>query len=78
MPSICATRAGSVPAATCRIRPVVRSPTSADSPSGSGASPHGAARQVAMTAGSVAAHGSGGGWDSEAGGSADGDPDGLR
>ena len=40
------------------MRPVVRSPTRADWPSGSGASPHGAVRQVAMTASSVGAHGS--------------------
>jgi len=38
---------------------VVRSPTSAETPSGNGASPQGALRQAAITAGSVGTHGSG-------------------
>ena len=61
MPSSCVTSSGSVPCSTRRIRPVVRSPTSAAVPPGNGARPHGAARQVAITAASVGAHGSGGG-----------------
>src|SRR5947209_15106157 len=59
-PLIVVTRIGFAPAATRRIRPVVRSPTNADVPSGSGANPVGAARQAAMTAGSAGRHGSAG------------------
>src|SRR5664279_1622247 len=62
MPSILAISTVCSPLATCRIRPVVRSPTSADWPSGSGARPQGAVRQVAITDSSVGAHGSLGAW----------------
>src|SRR6478609_11911128 len=76
-PSIWATSAGSVPLATCKMRPVVRSPTSAVAPSGSGASPNGALRQVAITAASVGAQGSVGACDPLGGGLTGADPCGV-
>jgi hypothetical protein len=59
-PATVVTWTGSVPGATFRMRPVFRSPTSADTPSGSTARPHGASRQAAMMVGSVGRHGSSG------------------
>ena len=75
MSLIVAITTGFFRSSTLRIRPVVRSVTSADWPPGSTASPHGAFRQAAITAGSVGTQGSGGGADpsgSDDGGSDDG------